>query len=164
MWWRKKTKEQIVSKPRVIWHVPEGTEQFLVPRRATKGSMAFDLICPSTTMVDGCGKDGVGRAIINTLVAVTLPEGYAMILGSRSGLAAKSNITVEAGWIDNDYRGLIKVVLYNHGAAPYEIQSGDRIAQAMLVRIADVESETQWKYPDPSETARGSGGLGSTGK
>lgn len=161
-WWFGKRKQE--AKPKVIWHVPEGTEDFLVPRRATVGSMAFDLVCPSATTVDGMSKTGVGRAVINTLVAVSLPPGYAMILGSRSGLAAKSNITVEAGWIDNDYRGLIRVVLYNHGAAPYEIKSGDRIAQAMLVRIADVESETQWTYPDSSETQRGSGGLGSTGK
>lgn len=151
-------------KPRVKWHVPEGTEDFLVPRRATDGAMAFDLICPTQVVVDGFNEFGVGRVLVNTLVAVTLPPGYAMILGSRSGLAAKHNITVEAGWIDNDYRGMIKVVLYNHGTSRYEIKAGDRIAQAMLVKIADVDTDVEWKYPDPEETSRGAGGFGSTGK
>lgn len=152
------------AKPKVVWHVPEGTEDFLVPKRATNGSMAFDLVCPTNTVVDGFNEFGVGRVLVNTLVAATLPTGYAMILGSRSGLAAKHNLTVEAGWIDNDYRGMIKVVLYNHGTSKYEIRAGERLAQAMLVKIADVDSESVWKYPDPSETERGSGGFGSTGK
>ena len=111
------------AKPRVKWHVPEGTEDFLIPVRATDGSMAFDIVCPTQTVVDGFNEFGVGRVVVNTLVAVTLPPGYAMILGSRSGLAAKHNITVEAGWIDNDYRGIIKVVLYNHGTSRHVFEA-----------------------------------------
>lgn len=160
-WFGKKKPD---AKPKVIWHVPEGTENFLVPKRATPGAMAFDLVSPTETVVGSAGHGGAGRALVNTLVAVTLPPGYAMILGSRSGLAAKHGLTVEAGWIDNDYRGMIRVVLYNHSASDYVIKAGERIAQAMLVRIPDVDSVIEWTYPDPSETQRGTGGFGSTGK
>lgn len=160
---KRKNKEQ--KKPTITWHVPDGTEDFLVPKRATPGSMAFDLIAPTDVVVKPIADPVVGGSVlVNTLVAVTLPPGYAMILGSRSGLAAKHNITVEAGWIDNDYRGIIKVVLYNHGSESYKISSGERIAQARLVKVVDVEECVEWKYPDPSATKRGSGGFGSTGK
>lgn len=147
------------------------------PEQGTAGAMAFDFFAPKDYIVPAARLEDnpevdpvvdylqVGSTIINTLVSVRLPEGCAMILGSRSGLAAKHNITVEAGWIDNDYRGTIGVVLYNHGATPRVIKAGDRIAQGMLVpvltpRIVSVE----YGQADASETERGAGGFGSTGR
>ena len=150
--------------PRITWHVPEGTQDFLIPRRATPGAMAFDMIAPTNMTLKAFDEFGVGSLLINTLVAVTLPPGYALLLGPRSGLAAKHNITVEAGWIDNDYRGMIRVLLYNHASTSHKIEAGDRIAQAMLVKICNVDEHVEWTYPDPEETSRGSGGFGSTGK
>jgi dUTP pyrophosphatase len=144
--------------PELTWHVPEGTEDFLIPTRATEGSLAYDLISPTSVTLNGAQ-----AVIVNTLVAVTLPPGYGLILGSRSGLAVK-HITVEAGWIDSDYRGMIKVVLYNHGRQSYKVKAGERIAQARLVEICEAEENVEYEYPDPGETARGAGGFGSTGK
>jgi len=126
--------------------------------------MAFDLVCPTEQVVPGTTAHQVGKGIVNTLVAVTLPPGYAMVLGSRSSLAARYDLTVEAGWIDNDYRGLIKVVIYNHSSSSYKISAGDRIAQAMIVKVNDVNQEVSYTYPGSKETKRGTGGFGSTGK
>lgn len=138
--------------------MPEGRND-LMPLKATPGSMAYDLIAPSSELVP------VGHsALINTLVAVTIPKGYAMILGSRSGMAAKEGITVEAGWIDEDYRGMIKVLLYNHTDKEYWTKPGQRIAQALLIKTHRVKEIKSFTYPDTKSTKRGSGGFGSTGK
>lgn len=151
-------------EPRIIWHVPEGRED-LVPRRATRGSMAFDLVSPESVEVPAYHPDlGVGSALINTFVVASIPPGYALLLRSRSGLAAKAGITVEAGEIDTDYRGFLKVLLYNHSGMPYEISAGDRIAQVRIIKVHDLEDAVSFEYPNPDETARGAGGFGSTGK
>lgn len=151
-------------RPMIIWHVPEGTKDFLVPRKGTPGAMAWDLVSPTDTEVPAAGESGVGKTVINTLVAATIPKGYALMLGSRSSMAGKRYITVEAGWVDNDYRGMMRVVLYNHSTSPYKIKAGERIAQAMLVPVIVVRENTYWEYPDANETQRGTGGFGSTGK
>jgi len=145
-------------KPKLIWHVPDNRKD-LLPTKGTPGAMAYDLKSPSVDRILPHSS-----ALINTLVAVTIPKGYAIIFGSRSGMAANSRVTVEAGWIDSDYRGLLKVLLYNHGDQPVEILSGQRIAQAMLVKTHVVKEETSFAYPDTNATKRGAGGFGSTGK
>lgn len=158
--WRKKPKPQ----PTINWHVPEGRDD-LIPRRATDGSMAYDLISPETVVVPGHHYlSGVGNTLINTLVVVSLPSGYGIVLRSRSGLASKRGITVEAGEIDSDYRGLLKVLLFNHSIFAYKVKAGDRIAQARIVKIHELQDGVSYRYPDPDETTRGAGGFGSTGK
>ena len=148
---------------KIIWHAPEGRDD-LIPRRATKGAMAYDLVSPIDIILPRCNVAlGVGSALVDTLVAVTLPKEYGLVLRSRSGLANKAGITVEAGEIDSDYRGLLKVLLYNHGGVDYEVKAGDRIAQARVVRIYDLEEKISYEYPDLDETARGDKGFGSTG-
>jgi len=121
--------------------------------------MAYDLKSPSHETIPPRSS-----ILINTLVAVTIPKGYAIIFGSRSGMAANSRVTVEAGWIDSDYRGLLKVLLYNHDDKPVEILAGQRVAQAMLVKTHTVREQTSFAYPDTNATKRGAGGFGSTGK
>ena len=81
----------------------------------------------------------------------------------RSGLAAKSNITVlnTPGTIDSDYRGEIKVIIYNHGDYDFVINNGDRIAQMVLSPVIRIELE---EVKDLPKTIRGEGGFGSTGK
>lgn len=145
-------------KPKIIWHLPEGRND-LMPLRATAGAMAYDLVSPTTELVPANH-----YALINTLVAVTIPKGYAIILGSRSGMASKDRITVEAGWIDEDYRGMIKVLLYNHSNVEYFTKMGQRIAQALLVKTYNVNEIKSFVYPDTKATKRGAGGFGSTGK
>ena len=103
------------------------------------------------------------RALVPTGLAMALPAGFEAQVRPRSGLAAKHGVTVlnTPGTIDADYRGEVKVILINLGDAPFEISRGDRIAQMVIAPVlqADiVEVEVL------SETERGSGGFGSTGR
>ena len=145
-------------KPKLIWHVPHNRRE-LLPTKGTPDAMAYDLKSPGAEIIPPHSS-----ILVNTLVAVTIPKGYAILFGSRSSMAALSRVTVEAGWIDSDYRGLLKVLLYNHGDKPVEIVAGQRVAQAMLVKTHAVREETSFAYPDTNATKRGAGGFGSTGK
>lgn len=105
----------------------------------------------------------LGRVIIPTGLFVELPDGYEMQIRPRSGLAAKYGLTVlnTPGTIDADYRGEIKVILANISNEPAVIQAGERIAQMVVARYEQIE----WQPTDSlSDTERGVGGLGSTGK
>lgn len=103
------------------------------------------------------------RAMVPTGLYVELPVGYEMQIRPRSGLAAKHGVTVlnSPGTIDADYRGEIKVILVNLSSQPFEIQPGERIAQAVVAQHATVE----WEEVDElGTTDRGEGGFGSTGR
>lgn len=103
------------------------------------------------------------RAMIPTGLFVELPEGYELQVRPRSGLAAKHGVTVlnSPGTVDADYRGEIKVILVNLSSEPFEIKRGERIAQMVVARHERVE----WSAVERlSETERGEGGFGSTGK
>lgn len=103
------------------------------------------------------------RVLIPTGLSIELPEGYEAQIRPRSGLAFKHGITVlnSPGTIDADYRGEIKVLLINFGTEPFEIKSGERIAQMIVAAHETVE----WNQVENlSETARGAGGYGHTGK
>jgi dUTP pyrophosphatase len=102
------------------------------------------------------------RRLIPTGIAIGLPEGYEAQIRPRSGLALKHGISLvnTPGTIDADYRGEIGVILINHGQEPFIIRRGERIAQmvvAPVVQAAFIEA-------DLTDTARGAGGFGSTGK
>ena len=90
-------------------------------------------------------------------------EGFEIQIRPRSGLAAKNNISVlnTPGTIDSDYRGEIKVIIYNHGDENFLIGNGDRIAQMILTPVLKMELEEVNNLP---ESIRGKGGFGSTGK
>ncbi|MEM1198046.1 MAG: dUTP diphosphatase [Pseudomonadota bacterium] len=103
------------------------------------------------------------RALVPTGLAIALPEGFEAQVRPRSGLALKQGVTClnTPGTIDADYRGEVGVILINHGAEPFEIERGDRIAQLVIAPVTQgawVEVETL------DETSRGSGGFGSSGK
>ena len=102
------------------------------------------------------------RALVPTGFAMALPAGYEAQIRPRSGLAYKHGITClnTPGTIDADYRGEVKVLLINHGDAPFEITRGERIAQMVIAPITQPEFE---RVEILSETARGEGGFGSTG-
>lgn len=103
------------------------------------------------------------RALIPTGLYVELPAGFEIQIRPRSGLAAKYGITVlnSPGTIDADYRGEIRIILVNLSDQPFEIKSGERIAQMVVARHERVE----WQPVETlSETERGAGGFGSTGK
>ena len=101
--------------------------------------------------------------LVPTGLSVAFSEEYELQIRPRSGLAAKSNITVlnTPGTIDSDYRGEIKVILFNHGKDEFLINNKDRIAQMVLVPVIKMELEETDNLPD---TVRGEGGFGSTGK
>ncbi|MET1416358.1 dUTP diphosphatase [Roseibium sp. HPY-6] len=103
------------------------------------------------------------RALVPTGLSMALPAGFEAQVRPRSGLAAKHGITVlnTPGTVDADYRGEVKVILINLGDAPFEIVRGERIAQMV---IAPVLQATIEEVDELSDTARGSGGFGSTGR
>lgn len=102
------------------------------------------------------------RGMIPTGLSIGLPRGFEAQVRPRSGLAAKFGVTVlnSPGTVDADYRGEVKVILVNHGAEPFEIRRGDRIAQLVVARHAVVSWDRQAEL---SKTERGSGGFGHTG-
>ncbi len=102
------------------------------------------------------------RAIIPTGLFIEIPEGYEAQVRPRSGLAAKSGITVlnSPGTIDADYRGEVKVILVNLSAQPFIINHGDRIAQMIIAR----HEKAEWVQSENlNESERGKGGFGHTG-
>ena len=101
--------------------------------------------------------------LIPTGLSVAFSENYEIQIRPRSGLAAKNSISVlnTPGTIDSDYRGEIKVIIYNHGNNDFTINNGDRIAQMILAPVVKMELEETSNLP---ETIRGEGGFGSTGK
>jgi len=101
--------------------------------------------------------------LIPTGLSIAFSENYEIQIRPRSGLAAKNNISVlnTPGTIDSDYRGEIKVIIFNHGNKDFHINNGDRIAQMVLTPVAKIELEEAEDLP---ETVRGEGGFGSTGK
>ena len=101
--------------------------------------------------------------LVPTGIAVAFSNEFEIQIRPRSGLAAKNNISVlnTPGTIDSDYRGEIKVILYNHGKEDFLINNKDRIAQMVLTPVIKMNFEETDELP---ETIRGEGGFGSTGK
>jgi dUTP pyrophosphatase len=103
------------------------------------------------------------HALVPTGLAIALPEGFEAQVRPRSGLAAKHAVTVlnSPGTIDADYRGEIQVILINHGAEPFTIRRGERIAQMVIAPVVQADLVPVVSLP---ATDRGSGGFGSTGR
>ena len=103
------------------------------------------------------------HALVPTGLAIELPEGFEAQVRPRSGLAAKHGVTVlnSPGTIDADYRGEIQVILINHGAEPFTIKRGERLAQMVIAAVVQVRLVA---VATLSETDRGGGGFGSTGR
>lgn len=148
----------MTGHPIFVQRLPHA-EGLPLPSYATDGSAGMDLIAAIGSPVSIF----VGRrVVIPTGLQVALPLGYEMQIRSRSGLAMKQGISVcqGVGTIDQDYRGEIKVLLINHGDTIYVVNRGDRIAQAVL---APVVRASLYEVTSLEQTARGSGGFGSTG-
>jgi dUTP pyrophosphatase len=101
--------------------------------------------------------------LVPTGLSIAFSEDYEVQIRPRSGLAVKNNVTVlnTPGTIDSDYRGEIKIILFNHGKEDFLINNKDRIAQMVLTPVVKMEFEEANILPD---TTRGEGGFGSTGK
>ncbi len=131
-----------------------------LPRYKTSGSSGMDLMAFINKPVLILPKKS---ELIPTGLSLAIPDNTEIQIRPRSGLAAKNNISVlnTPGTIDSDYRGEIKVILFNHGSNDFIVNNGDRIAQMVLVPIIKATFEEVENLP---ETIRGEGGFGSTGK
>ena len=131
-----------------------------LPEYKTSGASGMDLIAFLKNSINIKPKKSY---LIPTGLSVAFSENYEIQIRPRSGLAAKKNISVlnTPGTIDSDYRGEIKVIIYNHGDADFEVNNGDRIAQMILTPVIKMKLEETDKLP---ETVRGEDGFGSTGK
>ena len=131
-----------------------------LPEYKTSGASGVDLIAFIKEPINLEPKTSV---LIPTGLSVAFPEDYEIQIRPRSGLAAKNNISVlnTPGTIDSDYRGEIKVIIYNHGNENFSINNGDRIAQMILAPVVKMELEEKNDLP---KSIRGKGGFGSTGK
>jgi dUTP pyrophosphatase len=133
-------------------------EKALIPAYQTKEAAGFDLHATEDVVINP-GE----RKLIGTGLAFEIEFGYEVQIRPRSGLAYKHGITVlnTPGTIDSDYRGEIKVLLINLGKEAFEIKVGERIAQAVVAPIKQAEIV---EVEELSDTTRGEGGFGSTGK
>ena len=131
-----------------------------LPAYKTSGASGMDLMA---FISDQIILKPNSSCLVPTGLSVAFSEEFEIQIRPRSGLAAKNNISVlnTPGTIDSDYRGEIKVILFNHGNKDFIISNNDRIAQMILTPVAKMELEETESLP---ETIRGEGGFGSTGK
>lgn len=144
----------------IVWE-PEADRALGLPVYATPGAAGADLRANfpdrgGITLAPGA------RALVPTGLRMAIPEGFEVQIRPRSGLALKHGITLPntPGTIDSDYRGPLGVIMMNAGDAPFAIAHGDRIAQMVLAPVVQARFAVVEALP---ETARGTGGFGSTG-
>ena len=140
--------------------IKKNNKEVITPKYKTDGSSGVDL---SAFLEKKVVIKPNSSELIPTGLQVAVPEELEIQIRPRSGLAAKESIGVlnSPGTIDSDYRGELKIILFNHGNKDFIINNGDRIAQMILVPILKMEFEEVDSLPD---TIRGQGGFGSTGK
>ena len=131
-----------------------------IPNYKTTGASGMDLMAFIKEPIKLAPKSS---CLVPTGISVAFSSEYEIQIRPRSGLAAKNNISVlnTPGTIDSDYRGEIKIILFNHGNNEFTINNKDRVAQMILMPVHKMELEEVENLPD---TLRGKGGFGSTGK
>ena len=131
-----------------------------IPEYKTEGASGVDIMALLENKIT---LDPGESKIIPTGLSIAFPDDLEVQIRPRSGLAAKSNVSVlnTPGTIDSDYRGEIKIILINHSNEKFEVKNGDRIAQMVLMPVLKFKFEEVSKLDD---TIRGSGGFCSTGK
>jgi dUTP pyrophosphatase len=147
-----------MSIPIRVCRLPHG-EGLPLPLYATAGAAGMDLLA---AVAEPVTIEPGQRALIPTGLTIALPPGYELQIRPRSGLALRQGIVLpnSPGTIDEDYRGELQVIVLNAGDAPFTVERGMRIAQAVLAPVV----RARWQpVENLDETARGSGGFGSTG-
>ena len=131
-----------------------------LPVYKTNGASGMDLMAFIETPISIAPNSSY---LVPTGLSMAFSDDYEVQIRPRSGLAAKNNITVlnTPGTIDSDYRGEIKIILFNHGKEDFLVNNKDRVAQMILTPVVKMEFEETDNLPD---TLRGEGGFGSTGK
>ncbi|MCP3966341.1 MAG: dUTP diphosphatase [Lentisphaerae bacterium] len=147
----------MATKVTVKFRMQEGCED-LEPKKAHHNDAAFDLRAKEDVDLV------VGRSmIVPTGLFIELPVGFEAQVRPRSGLAIKHDLTLtnSPGTIDAGYRGEVGIIMYNHGKETFHIKRGERIAQMVICELPEVDMVSA---DELSETKRGGGGFGSTGK
>ncbi|GIL49476.1 hypothetical protein Vafri_5803, partial [Volvox africanus] len=131
------------------------SDKATLPKRGSAGAAGYDLASAEDTIVPARGK-----VLVKTDISIRVPKGTYGRVAPRSGLAAKNFIDTGAGVVDEDYRGNVGVLLFNHSDTDFQINVGDRIAQLVLEKIATPDVE---EVEELDATERGASGYGSTG-
>tara|TARA_Y100000992_G_scaffold297863_1_gene262087 strand:+ start:2330 stop:2767 length:438 start_codon:yes stop_codon:yes gene_type:complete len=136
------------------------SQKVILPSYKTSGASGMDLMAFIDSPIKIKPKTS---CLIPTGISVAFTDDYEIQIRPRSGLAAKNNISVlnTPGTIDSDYRGEIKIIIYNHGDKDFVVNNRDRVAQMILAPVIKMELE---EVSDLEGTIRGKGGFGSTGK
>ena len=131
-----------------------------LPKYKTDGSSGMDLMAFIASSINIKPQE---TALIPTGISIAIPEDTEVQIRPRSGLAVNSSVSVlnTPGTIDSDYRGEIKIILFNHGKEEFVVNNNDRIAQMILTPVIKMDLEETNELPD---SIRGAGGFGSTGK
>jgi dUTP pyrophosphatase len=140
-----------------LQRLPHG-EGLPLPARATEHAAGLDVVAAEDLTLEPGQRHAVATGF-----AIAIPQGYEVQVRPRSGLALKHGITClnTPGTIDSDYRGEVKVILANLGGEPFEVRRGERIAQLVPAPVLGAEFR---EVEVLSETSRGAGGFGSTGR
>ena len=145
---------------KILLKKKQGCDDLPVPRYATSGSSGMDLVADVNEEV--ILKPGDIK-LISAGIYISMPEGYEAEVRPRSGLALKHGISLvnTPGTIDSDYRGLVNIIMINHGKVPFSVRRGDRIAQMVIKEVVKADIEVAEELDD---TVRSHGGFGHTGK
>ncbi|KAH6709510.1 dUTPase-like protein [Leptodontidium sp. MPI-SDFR-AT-0119] len=144
---------KVAAEPPLL--IKKLSDKARLPTRGSAFAAGYDLYAAKDTVVPSRGK-----VLVDTDISMAVPEGTYGRIAPRSGLASKHMIDTGAGVIDADYRGQVKVLLFNHGEKDFEVKEGDRVAQLVLERIYTPEVV---EVKELEESVRGAGGFGSTG-
>ncbi|EXV02686.1 trimeric dUTP diphosphatase family protein [Metarhizium robertsii] len=151
---RVKTDLSTMEAPPAL-QVKKLSDKARLPTRGSAFAAGYDIYASKDTTVPARGK-----VLVDTDISIAVPAGTYGRIAPRSGLASKHFIDTGAGVIDADYRGQVKVLLFNHAETDFEIKEGDRIAQLVIERIYTPEVV---EVQELEESVRGAGGFGSTG-
>ena len=149
-----------VRHTKILLKIKKGCEDLPIPKYATSGSSGLDLSADvegEVVLMPGEIK------LISSGIYISIPEGYEAEIRPRSGLALKHGISLvnTPGTIDSDYRGLLSLIMINHGKEPFTIRRGERVAQMVIKEVIKADIEITDGLGD---TVRSSGGFGHTGK
>jgi len=148
----------IERKTKMTVRIKKLDERAVMPTYGTEYSAGADLYS-----IEAVSVEPHKTVLVHTGIALEIPEGYAGLIFARSGLACKRGLAPanKVGVIDADYRGEIMVALHNHTEAPVSIEAGERVAQLSIMPFLKADFELSNEL---SDTVRGAGGFGSTGK
>ena len=148
----------MTNQTTINWNVVPTSLTAKLPTKATDGSNGYDLYADEAVTI---GPDE--WKLVSTGLSWSVPDGTCVLILPRSGLAAKHGVTVlnSPGLVDTDYRGIVKVILINHSKTTFTVNVGERIAQALQITPSNYPLTLATKL---SDTARGEGGFGHSGK